>query len=253
MNLERGFEKVVDACAADTDVFQSLIKLVSDYMRTIWTISANFSRFLMQQDMLALTIRTNSNLQFSIISTKIQRGDRGFHRPWKMTDYSILIPKINVAFVILIPQTFFVLSNYNEDPMYATVSFGLCANFFFSSGFMNQVEDAMIEITSKDLPSFLYETGTVYDPENEAAGLFRGFLLVRVSTCLITFHYAHSIFPPGLSAYFYRSCFSNEPKRDRWNKEQGTSLQYQGCHRSDNCLRMHSGKYIFICSLFLYF
>ena len=35
MNLERGFEKVVDACAADTDVFQSLIKLVSDYMRTI--------------------------------------------------------------------------------------------------------------------------------------------------------------------------------------------------------------------------
>jgi hypothetical protein len=35
MKLERGFEEVVDACAADTDVFLALIRLVSDYMRTI--------------------------------------------------------------------------------------------------------------------------------------------------------------------------------------------------------------------------
>ena len=35
MKLKRGFEKVVDACAADTDVLLSLIRLVSDYMRTI--------------------------------------------------------------------------------------------------------------------------------------------------------------------------------------------------------------------------
>ena len=35
MKLEHGFEKVVDACAADTDVLLSLIRLVSDYMRTI--------------------------------------------------------------------------------------------------------------------------------------------------------------------------------------------------------------------------
>ena len=34
MKLERGFGKVVDACAADTDVFLALIKLVSDYMHT---------------------------------------------------------------------------------------------------------------------------------------------------------------------------------------------------------------------------
>jgi hypothetical protein len=62
---------------------------------------------------------------------------------------------------------------------------------------MDQVEDAKIEISSEDLPSFLYETGTVYDPDNEAAGLFRGFLLVRVSACFITFHYyEHSIFSP---------------------------------------------------------
>lgn len=35
MKLERGFDKVVDACAVDTDIFLSLIRLVSDYMRTI--------------------------------------------------------------------------------------------------------------------------------------------------------------------------------------------------------------------------
>ena len=35
LKLERGFENVVDACAADTDVFLSLIKLVSHYMRAI--------------------------------------------------------------------------------------------------------------------------------------------------------------------------------------------------------------------------
>lgn len=67
---------------------------------------------------------------------------------------------------------------------------------------MDQVEDANIEITSEDLPSFLYEAGTVYDPENEAAGLFRGFLLVRVSSSLITFHYEHSIFFPRSFAIF---------------------------------------------------
>jgi hypothetical protein len=35
MKLERGFEKVIDACAADADVFLSLIKLVGYYMRAI--------------------------------------------------------------------------------------------------------------------------------------------------------------------------------------------------------------------------
>ena len=88
--------------------------------------------------------------------------------------------------------------------MYATVTFSLCANYFSSSGFMDQVEDGKIEITSNDLPSFLYETGTVYDPENEAAGLFRGFLLVRVSNFLNIFHYVYGFF----SLQVYRHIFT---------------------------------------------
>jgi hypothetical protein len=46
---------------------------------------------------------------------------------------------------------------------------------------MDRVEDATINITAADLPSFLYKTGTIYNPENEAKGLFRGFLIVWVS------------------------------------------------------------------------
>jgi len=54
----------------------------------------------------------------------------------------------------------------------------------FSSDFMSHVEDGTIEITVNDLPSFLYETGTVYNSDDETTGLFRGYLLVRVSLCL---------------------------------------------------------------------
>jgi len=52
---------------------------------------------------------------------------------------------------------------------------------------MDQVEEGTIEISAADLPSFLYETGTVYNPDNEVDGLFRGFLLVRVS---VSYYYS---------------------------------------------------------------
>jgi hypothetical protein len=45
---------------------------------------------------------------------------------------------------------------------------------------MERFEDGKIEITAADLPSFLYESGTVYDLEDEVTGLFRRFLLVQV-------------------------------------------------------------------------
>jgi hypothetical protein len=45
---------------------------------------------------------------------------------------------------------------------------------------MEKFADAKIEITAAELPSFLYESGTVYNPDDEVTGLFRGFLLVRV-------------------------------------------------------------------------
>lgn len=55
----------------------------------------------------------------------------------------------------------------------------------FSRAFLDQVEDGKIEITANDLPSFLYDNGTVYNPDDEMGGLFRGFLLVRVSMCSV--------------------------------------------------------------------
>jgi hypothetical protein len=46
---------------------------------------------------------------------------------------------------------------------------------------MDRVADKKIRITDEDFPVFLYESGTDYDEENEDAGLFRGYVLVRVS------------------------------------------------------------------------
>ena len=51
---------------------------------------------------------------------------------------------------------------------------------------MDRVKDGSIQITDKDLPSFLYESETAYDEENEDMGLFRGFLLVRVYRHIFT-------------------------------------------------------------------
>ena len=51
---------------------------------------------------------------------------------------------------------------------------------------MDRVGDGSIKLTDEDLPSFLYESGTAYDRENEDIGLFRGFLLVRVYRHIFT-------------------------------------------------------------------
>lgn len=51
---------------------------------------------------------------------------------------------------------------------------------------MDRVRDGSIQITDEDLPSFLYESETAYDEENEDMGLFRGFLLVRVYRHIFT-------------------------------------------------------------------
>jgi len=40
--------------------------------------------------------------------------------------------------------------------------------------FLDRVEDGTIQITDEEFPSFLYETDTVYDKENEDIGLVRG-------------------------------------------------------------------------------
>jgi hypothetical protein len=71
---------------------------------------------------------------------------------------------------------------------------------------MDQVEDGKIDITSEDIPYFLYETGTVYDPENESTGLFRGFLLVRVSTFQLPFFYERQA--PYFFPQVYRHIFT---------------------------------------------
>ena len=85
-----------------------------------------------------------------------------------------------------------------------TVSHCSCANVFIYSAFMDQVEDGKIEIHSNDLPSFLYKTGTIYDPENEPDGLFQGFFLVRVGCFLLPFTMSTVLFSPRSIDIFLR-------------------------------------------------
>jgi hypothetical protein len=54
------------------------------------------------------------------------------------------------------------------------------------SDFMDRVEDGSIQITDEDFPSFVYESETLYDEDNEDIGLFRGYLLVRVYRSIFT-------------------------------------------------------------------
>lgn len=52
---------------------------------------------------------------------------------------------------------------------------------FFSSIFMQNVQNGEIKIKAKEFPSFLYPEGTEYIIGNEFDGLLRGPLLVRVT------------------------------------------------------------------------
>jgi hypothetical protein len=72
-------------------------------------------------------------------------------------------------------------AEFEKDPMYSDFLLVIILlTKSISRDFMERFEDGKIEITAADLPSFLYESGTVYDPDDEVTGLFRGFLIVRV-------------------------------------------------------------------------
>jgi len=79
---------------------------------------------------------------------------------------------------------------------------------------MDRVEDGSVLLTANEFPSFLYETGTRYDENNEDLGLFRGFLLVRVRICdsvtvkdTVTLPYCFS----GVSTHLHWPIDSDEP------------------------------------------
>ena len=77
---------------------------------------------------------------------------------------------------------------------------------------MNQVEDGTIEISADDPPSFLYETGMVYNPGDETAGLFQGFLLVQVSLHSDIFAF-NIIVTSGLPPYLHQAVVCHDSKR----------------------------------------
>jgi hypothetical protein len=100
--------------------------------------------------------------------------------------------------------------------------------------------DGKIEITAADFPSFLYESGTVYNPDDEVTGLFRGFLLVRVCTSFLL--WTLLIVISGFSPHIYWTKVGIET-RARWTKqEQGSNFPAEGRNTTDDCLCMRTSK-----------
>jgi hypothetical protein len=68
--------------------------------------------------------------------------------------------------------------DFDRNPEYIAIIFTLFSLTFRTRDFLARFADDDIKITARDLPSFLYKSGAVYDKNDEVAGLFHGELLV---------------------------------------------------------------------------
>jgi hypothetical protein len=90
---------------------------------------------------------------------------------------------------------------------------------------MDRVEDGSIKITDEDFPSFLYESETYYDADNEDIGLFRGYLLVRV--------YRHIFTGPSSAMRPAAKVNKTKAKKFKLTEVTGRTIAYasvQVCH-----------------------
>lgn len=92
---------------------------------------------------------------------------------------------------------------------------------------MDRVEDGTIRITDEDFPSFLYDTETAYDEENEDIGLFRGFLLIRV--------YRHIFTGPSSVMNPTARVNKSKAKKFRLTEVNGRTIAY-ACVQVRECL-----------------
>jgi hypothetical protein len=80
---------------------------------------------------------------------------------------------------------------------------------------MDAVNDGTIDIKSYEMPSFLYDSETEYDPDARHIGLLRSEILVRVCVHL-SFSYHTLKISPGVPSYFYwtwQCCYRNKQQR----------------------------------------
>ena len=109
---------------------------------------------------------------------------------------------------------------------------------------MDQVEDKVLEITDEDFPAFLYENGTVYDEKNEDLGLFRGYLLVRVSTSN-EFHIQMHLWcsMSGLSIHFHRTIIGDGSRWKGGKQDESKTIQTIWGDRTHHCIHLCSSTY----------
>ena len=108
---------------------------------------------------------------------------------------------------------------------------------------MDRIEDGSIQITADDFPSFVYESGTVYDENNEDVGLFQGYLLVRASTCLWLLQYSLCLYDvAGVSTYFHWPIISAEPDFKRASQDEGQKVQAYRGNTTNDCICKCAGE-----------
>ena len=69
---------------------------------------------------------------------------------------------------------------------------------------MSKANDGTIMIRASEWPSFLYESISSYDSDNEEGGLFRGYLLLRVRFLAFLQQHLSSLHLKGVPAYIYQ-------------------------------------------------
>ncbi|KAF8152288.1 hypothetical protein B0H34DRAFT_821131 [Crassisporium funariophilum] len=156
MSLHPGFKALVMACKDDPSALESLAKKVNEASEASRSCdTANIKKAIFGY---IFENPYQGSHWVEIVQEPLVPGDdkgaRGFHH-------------VETA-ALLCPLR--LLDEFEEDP----------------NIFMMSVQDSNIDITADDLPTFLYESGTSYNEDDECTGLSQGHVLVRVYQHLFT-------------------------------------------------------------------
>lgn len=69
---------------------------------------------------------------------------------------------------------------------------------------VDKLQAGTIPVAPGDWATFLYREEDNYDPEDPAQGLFKGYVVLRVSNLQLDFRSAHSFVFLGCKTYIYR-------------------------------------------------
>jgi hypothetical protein len=108
---------------------------------------------------------------------------------------------------------------------------------------MERVEEGSVKITAGEFPAFMYASNIFFHPKKEYEGLFRGYLLVRVSL-LFLFIFVIQIIKylfSGISSHIHGSQYCIRTSTKHIKDLQGPEIPTQKCDWSHDCVCLRSG------------